>query len=106
MNESIINNAAKAAEGNIDTSTVIIIIFCVGWLFERIWKMTRHQRNGSPSWGDINTKLDKKVNGEDCRSFKTRIGKESDEHRQNISDIKEGIGAIKADIGYIKGKIC
>ena len=37
----------------------------------------------------VSDELDKKVNGKDCSDFKTRIGKESDEHRKNISDIKE-----------------
>ena len=101
MDSEIIKSVAENT-GQVSGTMIVLIVFCVGWLLERIWKITRAQKNGNP---DIQIKLDNKVNADECKSFKTRIGKESDEHRQNISDIKNGISTIKADIGYIKGKI-
>ena len=37
-----------------------------------------------------NQTLDKKVDKENCDSFRRRIGKESDEHEKNIIDLKNG----------------
>lgn len=42
---------------------------------------------------------------DDCRSFRTRIGKESDEHREHIAEVKDCLSDIKADLGFIKGKV-
>ena len=100
MDTETIQNVAEGA-GQISGTMIVLIVFCGIWAFERVYKMTQGRKNGLPTWKDLNNKVTK----EECKSFKTRIGKESDEHRQNIFDIKDGITTIKSDIGYIKGKI-
>ena len=56
-------------------------------------------------WEAIEKLNDNKVNRDDCRSFKTRIGSESDEHREHISEVKEDISEIKEGIAFLKGKM-
>lgn len=42
--------------------------------------------------------LDSKVDKEICKSFKSRIGKESDEHKRDIDN-------LEVSVAYIKGKM-
>jgi len=108
MNEEIVKTLA---DKNVNYTAVFIILFCVAWLTERMFKIYNHQRgnkepaNGTPKWKEINQKLEDKVNGNDCLQFKTRIGKESDEHRSNINKMNDKLGAIHADVSFIKGKM-
>ena len=104
MNTELLTEVAKSGEGELSTTTILLIIFCVGWLLERIFKFVKTQRSGVPTWPEVERRLDSKVNGNECHSFKTRIGKESDEHRKNIADIKEDISEIKEGVAYLKGK--
>lgn len=49
-------------------------------------------------------KVEQKVDKPDCLSFRRRIGKESDDHRGHIIEIKEDITEIKEGVAYLKGK--
>lgn len=62
-----------------------------------------YQRRNSLS-DKIWSKLDLKVDKENCQSFRTRIGKESDDHRIHIDGMKQDITEIKEGIAYLKGK--
>lgn len=41
---------------------------------------------------------------EDCRNFRTRIGKESDDHRKDISALRHDITEIKEGVAFLKGR--
>lgn len=41
---------------------------------------------------------------DDCKSFRSRIGKESDDHQKCIMDLKNDITEIKEGVAYLKGK--
>jgi len=49
--------------------------------------------------------INNKVNKEDCKSFKTRIGKESDSHNEEINELKECLSDIKENVAYIRGRM-
>ncbi len=103
-------NMAKVAGDNINLTTIVLIVFCVGWLLERMYKISNNRKKEAqppaptPTWSNLRKELDKKVNGEECKEFRARIGKESDEHRANITIIKNDISEIKGGVAYLKGK--
>lgn len=104
MNPEIIQEVAKSGETGLNTTTVVLIIFCVGWLLERIFKFMKIQKSGVPTWPEVDRRLENKVNGHECKSFQANIGQESKDHRKNITEIKEDISEIKEGVAYLKGK--
>ena len=66
--------------------------------------MTFHLNRKSNGEDTLRKILDTKVNVEDCRSFRTRIGKESDAHGTGLQCVREDITEIKEGIAYLRGK--
>lgn len=58
-----------------------ILVVAIGY-----WITIRRNNNV-----DLKSDLDKKVDKEQCLSFKRRIGKESDDHSGAIEEIKDGL---------------
>jgi len=84
-------------------AAIFISYYVIKELFGII-KSKKFNSNGiSPK--EIRDKLETKRSKENCRSFRTRIGKESEEHRTNISDMKNVLSEIKENVGFIRGKM-
>jgi len=66
--------------------------------------MTFHLNKKSNGEDTMRKILDSKVNVIDCRSFKTRIGKESDQHSLGLHGVRADITEIKEGIAYLRGK--
>ena len=49
-------------------------------------------------------KIAEKMDTQDCKDFRTRIGTESMGHTRHIQCVKEDISEIKAGIAYIEGR--
>jgi len=65
----------------------------------------RQSQEEDKEGSELEMELKGKVDKEDCLSFRRRIGKESDDHREHINDLKDDISDIKENVGWIRGKL-
>ena len=94
-------------EGEIMTEPMMkwgAAVFISYYVIKELIKLINKFVSKGDDTSKLEDKLDNKVDKSDCVDFRTRIGKESNEHRLNINCVVNNISQIKEDVAFLRGK--
>lgn len=80
-------------------SNPFVIMLCMGIISFAltVYNNAQHKKNSSAE--TIKDGLECKVDKDDCHSFRRRIGKESDDNREDIQKLQQGLAFLVGRAG-------